>query len=68
VEEVVKGLRTVGTQQKLRPWEAPATVHLCMEKWSPDNGLLTAALKLKRKNVEDFYKGQVDAMLAPLME
>uniref|UniRef100_A0A183C491 long-chain-fatty-acid--CoA ligase n=1 Tax=Globodera pallida TaxID=36090 RepID=A0A183C491_GLOPA len=36
----------------LRKEEIPKKVLICKDPWTPDSGLLTEALKLKRKNIE----------------
>lgn len=46
--------------------ETPVSIHLCPEEWLPDNELLTAAFKLKRKNVMQFYRKEVEQMFAQL--
>ncbi|KJH46142.1 hypothetical protein DICVIV_07790 [Dictyocaulus viviparus] len=42
--------------------EMPAAIHLCDEVWTSDNGLLTEALKLKRKPIQSKYQAVIDAM------
>ena len=37
-------------------------VAICEEEWTPENGMLTTSLKLKRKDVERKYKKELDAM------
>ena len=37
---------------KLSRAEMPMAIHLCSEIWTPDQGLLTEALKLKRKPIQ----------------
>ena len=46
--------------------ETPVRVHLCAEEWLPDNELLTAAFKLKRRNVLQFYQKEVEALFDQL--
>ncbi|GMR61663.1 hypothetical protein PMAYCL1PPCAC_31858 [Pristionchus mayeri] len=41
---------------KLSRVEIPTKIHLCHEIWTPQSGLLTEALKLKRKAIETEYK------------
>ncbi|KAE9551923.1 hypothetical protein FO519_004852 [Halicephalobus sp. NKZ332] len=44
---------------KLLRSEVPQKVHLCDEPWTPSSGLLTEALKLKRKNIEKTYEKEI---------
>ena len=44
---------------KLRKEEIPRKVHICSEQWTPASGLLTEALKLKRKNIEKEFEQQI---------
>jgi long-chain acyl-CoA synthetase len=72
VEEMVEDRDLVGavlreiTQQgkigKLQKFEIPGAVHLCLEQWTPDSGLVTAAFKLKRRPLQDFYQTEIDRM------
>ena len=42
--------------------EIPAKVKLCSEDWQPENGLVTAALKIRRKMIEQFYQNSIEEM------
>lgn len=42
-------------EDKLDKMEIPEKLYLCKEVWTVDMGLLTDALKLKRKPIEKFY-------------
>jgi long-chain acyl-CoA synthetase len=42
--------------------EIPSKIRLCCEEWLPDSGLVTAALKLRRKNIQDFYQMEINKM------
>ncbi|KAI6177919.1 hypothetical protein M3Y99_01975500 [Aphelenchoides fujianensis] len=57
-EKVVKAVaeELKKSSSKLHKNEVPELVVLCHEPWTPANGLLTEALKLKRKNIEKEYK------------
>uniref|UniRef100_A0A1I7WB61 Secreted protein n=1 Tax=Heterorhabditis bacteriophora TaxID=37862 RepID=A0A1I7WB61_HETBA len=52
VEAVYKELQTYVT-------EIPKKIFLCSEPWTPASGLLTEALKLKRKNIEKEFKKEL---------
>ena len=43
--------------------ELPTKIKLCGEEWLPDNGLVTASFKLKRKAIEQFYRRDIKRML-----
>jgi long-chain acyl-CoA synthetase len=55
---------TVGRLGKLEKFELPAAVKLVTEVWSPDMGLVTAAFKLKRKDIQERYKHEINRMYA----
>uniref|UniRef100_A0A0K0EST5 long-chain-fatty-acid--CoA ligase n=1 Tax=Strongyloides stercoralis TaxID=6248 RepID=A0A0K0EST5_STRER len=42
--------------------EIPAKIYLCHEAWTPSSGLLTEALKLKRKVIENYYKKEIESL------
>ncbi|CAJ0609992.1 unnamed protein product [Cylicocyclus nassatus] len=44
---------------KLQRVEIPKKIHLCSEQWTPASGLLTEALKLKRKAIEKAFKDEI---------
>lgn len=44
---------------KLIRTEVPQKVYLCNEPWTSHAGLLTEALKLKRKNIEKHYEKEI---------
>lgn len=49
---------------KLEKFELPAAVKLVTEVWSPDMGLVTAAFKLKRKDIQERYQHEINRMYA----
>ena len=59
---VLRELVNHGKKHKLEKFEIPAAVTLCKEMWLPDSGLVTAAFKLKRKPIQDFYQRDLDRM------
>lgn len=42
--------------------ETPAKIKLCSEPWTPESGLLTSALKIRRKQIVDFYLDSINKM------
>ncbi|XP_031632711.1 long-chain-fatty-acid--CoA ligase 4-like [Contarinia nasturtii] len=53
-----------GLKCKLQKFEIPAAVTLCKDVWTPDSGLVTAAFKLKRKDIQDRYQADINRMYA----
>lgn len=47
---------------KLQKFEIPAAVTLCADVWTPELGLVTAALKVKRKEIQDRYRQNINRM------
>jgi len=46
----------------MQKFEIPRKIHLCAEIWTVDTGLLTDALKLKRRPLEQAYGDQLKQM------
>jgi len=63
-EAVLESLMKVGKSAKLNSFEFPKVVYLCHEEWTPQNDLLTAAMKLKRAPINAKYKTQIQEMYA----
>ncbi|KAF2880048.1 hypothetical protein ILUMI_26117 [Ignelater luminosus] len=61
---VLQELAEHGKKSKLEKFEIPAAVKLCTEVWSPDMGLVTAAFKLKRKDIQERYQHEINRMYA----
>ncbi|XP_067007397.2 fatty acid CoA ligase Acsl3 isoform X2 [Anabrus simplex] len=61
---VIKEIEEHGKKSKLEKFEIPAAVKLCTEVWSPDMGLVTAAFKLKRKDIQERYQHEINRMYA----
>lgn len=59
---VLRELANHGKKHRLEKFEIPGAVTLVKELWSPDSGLVTAAFKLKRKPIQDFYQRDIDRM------
>jgi len=51
-----------GKGARLEKFEIPGAVTLTGLEWTPDTGLTTAAMKLKRKPLEDHYRADIDRM------
>lgn len=62
IDAVRKELEAHGKRNKLEKAEIPAKIHLCHEVWTAAMGLLTEALKLKRKPIEGYYRPVIDSL------
>ncbi|XP_023343813.1 LOW QUALITY PROTEIN: long-chain-fatty-acid--CoA ligase 4-like [Eurytemora carolleeae] len=59
---VLRELQSHGKRVGLEKWEMPGAVTLCQDLWTPESGLVTAAFKLKRKPIQDFYSKDLKRM------
>jgi len=62
LDELVADGKTAG----LKGNELVAAVYLCDEEWTSQNGLLTAAQKLKRKEVLNKYRSEIEQVYRKL--
>ena len=60
-EHVLKDLKRFVTG-KLQKFEIPKEITLVNEMWNPESGLVTAAMKLKRKAIQNAYQHDIDKM------
>ncbi|KAG0528958.1 hypothetical protein BDA96_05G056800 [Sorghum bicolor] len=56
VKEVLQSLVKAAKQARLEKFEIPAKIKLIPEPWTPESGLVTAALKLKREVIKKAYE------------
>lgn len=63
---VLTELQAQGKESKLRGFEMVKAVHLHPEEFSIENDLITPTFKLKRPQLLDFFKQQVDGMYSGL--
>ena len=49
-------------QGKFASFEIPRFITLVPEVWTPDNGFVTGAMKIRRKVIEKVYKKEIDIM------
>ncbi|CAB3230314.1 unnamed protein product [Arctia plantaginis] len=61
---VLKELAEHARKCGLEKFEVPLAVKLVTEVWSPDMGLVTAAFKIKRKDIQERYKEDIKRMYA----
>ncbi|XP_022690631.1 long-chain-fatty-acid--CoA ligase 4-like [Varroa jacobsoni] len=64
LEYVTKVIADHGKKVGLHKMEIPTKVKLCVEEWLPESGLVTAALKIRRKQIQQFYQADIDALYA----
>lgn len=64
--EILKDIQSLGKRLGLHKSEIPAQIKLCKEEWTPASGLVTAALKIRRKQIKDFYQEQINQMYAQI--
>jgi len=63
-EEVKRSLHATATREKMKTFEKPSGVFLVSEEWTVDGGLVTAAMKLKRNEIQKKYKDEIAALFA----
>ena len=62
VHEVLIKLTSHGVRMGCEKFEIPKAITLLPELWTPDSGLITAAMKLKRKEIENRFCNQIAHM------
>ena len=55
-------LFTYGISHGLEKFEIPKKITLVTDEWTPESGLVTAAMKLKRKELEKYYSIEIQTM------
>ena len=61
-QHVLNDMIIHGKRAGLHKSEIPQKIRLCPEEWTPDSGLVTAALKIRRKPIQEFYQIDIDQM------
>ncbi|KAM5580348.1 long chain acyl-CoA synthetase 8-like [Rosa sericea] len=64
VSEVQQSLYKVGKAEKLDKYEIPGKVYLAPDPWTPESGLLTAALKIRREQIKSKFKSEIEKLYA----
>ena len=62
IKAVSEDVAAVCKKAKLAKFETPSKVVLIDELWTPENDMLTAVQKLKRKPIESKHKDQIEAV------
>uniref|UniRef100_A0A671M8D8 long-chain-fatty-acid--CoA ligase n=1 Tax=Sinocyclocheilus anshuiensis TaxID=1608454 RepID=A0A671M8D8_9TELE len=61
-EEVLKVITETALTAQLERFEIPRKVRLSVEPWTPETGLVTDAVKLKRKELKSHYQNDIERM------
>ena len=67
VKHVLKSIKDTCKRLGFARKEIPTRITLCKEEWTPDN-LLTAAMKMKRKQVNEYYHEQIKQMFSEVQD
>lgn len=59
---ITKEIIDYSLKQRLNKMEIPTKIKLCSDDWLPQTGLVTAALKIRRKNIHDFYQSEIRSL------
>ena len=62
VSAVLAQLSSIASQNKFEKWEKLAAIKLYAEPWTPQAGLLTEAMKLKRHEINKQFKEDIKAL------
>lgn len=64
IKEVQSSLVKAAKAAKLEKFEIPSKIELLSEPWTPESGLVTAALKLKRENIKKAFADNLTKLYA----
>ena len=62
LDAIIRVVLTFGHSKGLEKFEVPKKMALVLDKWTPDSGLVTAAMKLRRKQVEEKYAEAINRL------
>lgn len=62
ISEVQGSLSKVAKDAKLQKFEIPERIMLAADPWTPESGLVTAALKIKREQVKAKFKNELQQL------
>ncbi|RLN35725.1 long chain acyl-CoA synthetase 8 [Panicum miliaceum] len=62
IKEVQQSLSKAAKAARLEKFEIPAKILLLPEPWTPESGLVTAALKLKREQIKSKFKDDLNKL------
>ena len=59
-------MNDLAIKNKLSSLEKPAELFFTLDPFTPENGILTATMKMKRNQGKEVYQTQIDEMYAKL--
>lgn len=62
ISAALKMIGEHGKDHGLNKFEIPTKIELCTEAWTPDSGLVTAAFKIKRREIYNKYSDVIRVM------
>lgn len=62
LDGVAKSMLSFGVSKGLEKFEIPRKFAVVFDDWTPDSGLVTAAMKLRRKPVEEKYAPEIQRL------
>jgi len=68
VGKVADACKAICKAQKLVAFETPQHYALISELWTPENDMLTAAMKMKRPAIADKHKAEIDRVYSAITE
>ncbi|KPI82688.1 putative long-chain-fatty-acid-CoA ligase, partial [Leptomonas seymouri] len=64
LKKAAESMSEVAKSAKRKSFESVRSVRLVDDEWSPENGVLTAAMKLKRRVIDERYANEIADMFA----
>jgi long-chain acyl-CoA synthetase len=62
IQLVLTAIQEFGIKSNLHKNEIPLKIKLCCEEWLPESGLVTAALKIRRQKIQEYYLMDINLM------
>lgn len=60
--EVIKSISEHGLKAGLKKMEIPRKIKLCFDPWTPESGLVTSTLVVRRDKMAEMYKKDINRM------
>lgn len=61
-EYLLKSFHEIATEKKMQPYEIPRAVHVELDEFSAENGLLTPTFKNARPKLKARFKSEIEAL------